>query len=1060
LGVPIEASTGLVGREREIELLRAAVDGADAGRGRCLLIAGEPGIGKSALAEAAATYAAKRGALALWGSCWEGEGAPAFWPWVQIIRSYAAGRRTDELYAEMGDGAADIARIVPEIGGRFLSLSAADEQTSPEQAQFRLFDHVCRFLRTAAETQPLLLVLDDLHWADRSSLMLLAFFIQASRDARLLAIGTYRDVDLTADHPLRESALAAERITVRGLARHEVAELIRTTTGDEPSPRLSEAVYGKTTGNPFFVKEVVRLLDAQGRLGSSVSEYAIPEGARDVVRRRLAHLRQETVALLAAASVLGMEFPIDRLAPLVDQDIAGTLQILDEAVEARIVVELPESVGRYAFGHALVRDALYEDLGASSRAALHRRAGELIQTRHPGDAHLAEVAHHLVRGAAVGDASKAADAAIRAGRQALRMYAWDQAADMYARALDALALAGGNTALRVRTLLELGDARTRGGVLADARDAYLLAAELATDAKLPGELAHAALGLGGGLGGSEVRLFDDRQLELLDRALAELPRDDSAVRAWLLARLSVASSFVRTIDERASLSKEAIDMARRLGDRGALAYALSSVCDALAGPDHVADRLAASTEMVHLASQPTSGAARCGIESCAVCLCDPEFALLGRRLRLVANLERGDIEAADADIDAYARLAEHLRQPLYQWYAPLFRGMRALMLGDFEETERCMDDAHAVRSRMSSENANVLLEVQRAGLEMERGDMAAAERTWRAMYDLSPELSDLPSSAAFDVMVAGLSGDRADEAARLMQAWIGRGGLASQPRDSEWLTSAAYAAESAIKISDAKAAEHIYDALAPYEDLFVVDGIGARFMGSVAYYLGRLAGMLGRKDEAERLLSTATAAHEAVRAPLWAERSRDAAGIAPPAPVPEGLNVFKREGDFWTVAYDGSIARLKDSKGLRDIAALLAMPNREAPALDLASPDTPARFEGDAGEVIDDRARTAYKARIAELQQEIDEDPAGSAHARAELDALAEQLAGAYGLGGRPRRTGDPAERARKAVTERIRDAIGRLARENPALGRHLKASIRTGTFCSYTPERPVTWAL
>lgn len=606
----IGPTSGLVGRDGEIALLHVAVDGAVEGRARAILIAGEPGIGKTALAEDAAAHAADAGARALWGSCWEGEGAPAFWPWVQIIRAYAAGRRTDELYAEMGDGAADIARLVPEIGGRFLSLTPEGD-TDPDQARFRLFDHVARFLRNAAESQPLMLIFDDLHWAGWSSLMMLRFFAQAARGARVLVLGTYRDVELTRDHPFRETIaeVTRERVTLRGLGRDEVAALIRTITGTEPPAGLAEAVFGKTTGNPFFVKEVARLLDAQGRLrpAAASAAYAIPEGVRDVVRHRLAHLRQETVAFLGSASVLGPEFDIDLLGRLTDRTSSEVLGLLEDAVAARIVDEGDDAVGRYRLAHALVRDVLYEDLGASLRSTLHWRAGELLEQQHRGGTRLPEVAHHLVKGAAAGDARKAAEVAIRAARLAIGMYAWDQGADLYQRGLHALSLAGPDEELRVRTLLELGDARTRGGDLAAARRTFEEAAELAGGLGMASELAHAALGLGGGLGGFEVRLFDDRQLDLLSRSLAALPAEDSAVRAWVLARLSVASSFVRPVEERAALAEDAIAMARRLGDRGALSYALSSLCDALAGPDHVTERVAASTEMLALAAEPAEG---------------------------------------------------------------------------------------------------------------------------------------------------------------------------------------------------------------------------------------------------------------------------------------------------------------------------------------------------------------------------------------------------------------------------------------------------------------------
>jgi hypothetical protein len=616
----------------------------------------------------------------------------------------------------------------------------------------------------------------------------------------------------------------------------------------------------------------------------------------------------------------------------------------------------------------------------------------------------------------------------------------------------------------------LGDAQTRSGDLAAARSTYERTADVAAAAGLASELAHAALGLGGGLGGFEVRLFDDRQIELLNAALAALPDEDSPVRAWVLARLSVASSFVRSAEERAALAQDAIAMARRLDDRGALSYALSSLCDALSGPDHLAERLAASTEMIELATQPAAGTARCGVESCTTCLCDPEFALLGRRLRIVAALEGGDLASVDADIDAYGRLADHLRQPLYQWYTPLFRGMRSLLRGNLLETARNIAEAEDIVARTSSENAGLLVRVLRFGLALESGDLEEAETTWRSLFE-SADLEDLPSFKAMQAVVEGLFGDEASARVLLGES-LAQGGLAALDKDSEWIPTAAYTADCAIRLGDRAAAEHVYDALAPYEDQVAVDGIACRAMGSVRHYLGRLDAMLGRVGDAERHLEHAVAIHDRMGAALWAERSRAALEQlrgAPPASAAllqakPGENVFRREGEFWTISYDGVVTRLKDSKGLRDIESLLRMPGREIAALDLIGADTSAaaRAAGDAGEILDDRARAEYKARIAELQAEIDDPdaaPGSAARAREELDALAAQLSGAYGLGGRARRAADPAERARKAVSERIRDAIGRVGRENPALQRHLKASIHTGTFCSYSPERPVTWA-
>jgi hypothetical protein len=436
------------------------------------------------------------------------------------------------------------------------------------------------------------------------------------------------------------------------------------------------------------------------------------------------------------------------------------------------------------------------------------------------------------------------------------------------------------------------------------------------------------------------------------------------------------------------------------------------------------------------------------------------------------------------------------------------------MQGELEEAGRYTAEAEGISSQTTSGNSNLLCLVQRADVAWERGEADRAVALWREILSTAPDIAALPSTQGMPTWIAALSGNPAAARPNLKR-WAARGGMAGEEMDAEWLSVSWFWAESAIRANEPAAAESAYTSLSPYEDLFIIDGIAAHMLGSVAHMLGKLAAFLGRPGDAERHFERAIDAHARAGAVLWEARSRlqlarmlrdtddprddrrrelastalaafeaagseleaaDAAavlGLDPTRAVAElDANVFRREGEYWTVAYEGALSRVKDSKGMRDINTLLSRPGKEIAALDLVGRDAGpglARAEGlgsagDAGEVLDERARAAYKARIADLQAEIDEaaadnDPARGARAREELETLADQLAGAYGLGGRARKAGDPAERARKAVTERIRDAIGRIAVGNEPLGRHLKASIRTGAFCCYSPEKPLTWS-
>ena len=332
-----------VGRQREMGELKACLEDALSGRGRMVMLVGEPGIGKTRTAQELATYAGLRGAQVLWGHSYEEQGVPAYWPWVQAIRSYVRERDPEQLRSEMGSGAADIAEVVSDVRERLPDLQPAP-QLEPDQARFRLFDSIAAFLKTASQRQPLVLVLDDLHWADQPSLLLLQFVARELGGARLLLIGTYRDVELSRQHPLAEALgeLTRERlfqrVLLRGLTQEDVGRFIEMTSGASAPRGLVEAVHTQTEGNPLFVTEVVRLLVQEGELSAEkVHEtdswtIRIPEGVREVIGRRLNRLSQRCNEALTVASILGREFTLAQLRPLVEEVTEDRLfEVLEEA---------------------------------------------------------------------------------------------------------------------------------------------------------------------------------------------------------------------------------------------------------------------------------------------------------------------------------------------------------------------------------------------------------------------------------------------------------------------------------------------------------------------------------------------------------------------------------------------------------------------------------------------------------------------------------------------------------------------------------------------------------
>lgn len=1104
-----------VGRERELDQLITGLDEAIGGTGGLYLLSGEQGIGKSRLADELAARARERGARVLWGRCWEAGGAPPYWPWIQAIRSYLRRADPDGLRAELGDGGSDLAQMVPEL--RELLPELPDPPSAdPETARFRLFDATATFLRNAARRQPLLLVLDDLQAADVPSLLLLRFLATELGESPMLVLGALRELPLAGEDP-RMAALvelqrepAAHRVALTGIGEAGVARFIELTVGVRPDTTLVSAVHAKTEGNPLFVAEVVRLLVSDGRLAEgAVVKLALPDSIRAVIGRRLSDLSVECVTVLEAASVLGREFSLDLLKGLTERSTRDLLERLDEAVRAGVVTEAPGGLGRLRFSHELVRDTLYEETPLSRRYDLHRRAVGVLEAVYAPDIepHLAELARHAVAAAPAGDAARAAGYARRAADRALALLAYEEASRLYELALEASGLEeAGPEGLRGDLLLSLGDARGRAGDLTSAKLAFRDAAEVAGRVGRPDLLTRAALGYGGRFvwaragGDPEVR-------RLLERALVALGSGDSPLRARVMARLAGVLRDEREREPRWSLSEDALSMARRLGDAGTLAYALEARCAAIWEPDTVEERLAIAEEMVRVAE--ASG--------------DKERELQAHGYRMHALFELGDLPAARAALRAEDRVTEALGQRAQRWLSSVGWAAFALFEGRFGEAEVLLERALTLGRKAQSVDAEVSFRVQTYALRREQGRISEVEGLVGRSVDEFPWFPMFRSILA-DVWVQMGKGR---EARRLFEE-LSRDDFAFLPRDSQWLFAVALLAEVARSLDDDRSARVLYELLLPYAHRNAYSPPDL-CTGSVSRPLGILAWTAGRPEESERhflealeanarmgalpwlahtqygyarmLLDRATGddrarAHDLLSEALTACRTLGMAALEQmvvalvgkgaqqpeqaPQPRAAARGVFRREGDLWTIAFDGHGFRLRDAKGLRYIHRLLAAPAREVHVADLVSEGGTARAgsrepalaspgmgvdAGHAGEVLDQHARSAYARRIQDLREEIEQatgwgDAERVTRAREELDFLSRELAAAYGLRGRRRRGADIAERMRKAVGNRIRDSIARISKLHPVLGRHLANAIATGTFCSYRPDREIHWEL
>lgn len=830
--------TPFVGHGHAMARLRDALDSALAGRGRVALLVGEPGIGKTRTAEELSEEARRRGALTLVGHAYEGEGAPAFWPWLQILR---AGQASAEP-ARSGADSRQLGELIRELDGSSETRTGA-RATEAEQARFRLFESVAAALARVARRQSLLLVLDDLHWADEASLRLLGFVARAIGSARVLIVATYRDVELRRGHPLGDllGLLAREpicdRIPLRGFAREDTERLISGVAGTPAPAEIAGAVHEMTEGNPFFIQEVVRLLAGTGGLaGSSTAlPLTLPQSVRDAVGRRLDALAEPCNVLLRMAAVLGRDFDVALLGRVAELPETDALERLAEAVRARVLDEVDAVPGRYRFHHSLIRQTLYDELSTPERVRLHARAGAALEAVCGADVEpvLDELAHHFFQAAPAGAAAKAVDYCTRAAARAQRLLAYEQGARQYERALQVLELHGPDDQERRGALvIAVGEAHALGGARDRARAAFLRAAEIARELRHPELLARAALGYRGA--GEMGTPADAAAATLFDEALAAVGEAHPALRARLLSRQVGTRPHSDSMAVRETMSREALALARQSGDGAALRDALEARLWACLGPDHLDDRLAVARELLALAESQRH----------------PHMALLAYDAQLGAHLVRGDLAAAERALTAFTQVAEALRQPAFLFFATFYRGSMALSVGQLQRAEQFFRDALA-RGRgtvpyahfMCTAQLYVLNYMQGAEDDPELnqvffGEMMALPYSW--------ELA-LRSAQAFALH---LLGER--EAARREFEAVAVHGFGHIRRDEHWLVTLGSLSSVAMLLGDRERAAQLYELLLPYAEMVFVHDLLRSVGGIVAAALGGLATLLGRYDEGER----------------------------------------------------------------------------------------------------------------------------------------------------------------------------------------------------------------
>jgi class 3 adenylate cyclase len=860
---PLLASLGgpfFVGRDLEAETLLSAWKESLEGKRRAVLVAGEPGVGKTRLVHELAVRAQEGGATILYGRCDEELGL-AYQPFVEALAYLVSTCERDVLDRHVAVFGGELTRIVSELSHRVAGVPEP-LRADPEIERHRLFEAVAHLLTIADDGEGVVLILDDLHWADKGSLLLLRHLLRVGDPMALLLIGTYRDTDLARTHPLAEMLADfrrqddVDRLMLSGLDVAGVEAFVEAAAGqrlNEDGMSLARAVHGETEGNPFFVGQVLRHLaetgaifqrEGQWSFEGDVAHLGIPEGVREVIGRRLNRLPEDVNRVLRTAAVIGREFDLRLAAEVDDVTEDDVVDALEAAVEARLVSEVPSKPDHFMFAHALVRESLYDELSTSRRTRLHKRIGEALERRPQPP--LAALAHHFCEAAAMGDVDKAAEYAGRAGDEALAALAHDDARTHFGRGIDVLDEAGvrsGST--RVELLLGLAEARDRAGEIEDARHLAETAAAVARDLDDPELFGRAALKTGVGV----PSMVNETGAQLVAEALERLDLGDSALRSLLLSRLARATVGPLHHARRRELSAEALAIARRVGDERTLVEALATHHDASWEPANVEERLALADEMVEVeSSQATS---------------------FGHVYRWGDYYELGDIDGTRHALAAYEAHGLRTRERGAVTWTQLWHTSLDLFAGRLADAETKLMGWFADHRGINEDLALASFGVQFFALRRDQGRCEEVEPPIRALAEEHPENAGWRCGLA--MLMTEL--DRAEEALALFEGLAADGFVVATEDPVGFTLNVSLLAETCAYLRDGERAALLYDRLAPYAGRNIVVGFGQAAIGAATRYIGLLAATMEQWDEAESHFEDALAMNERMGARPWLART-------------------------------------------------------------------------------------------------------------------------------------------------------------------------------------------
>lgn len=861
------ATASFVGRVQELDRLNLLGRGAAA---RVAFVAGEPGVGKTALVVRLAHTLHEKGVTVLAGRCEESIALP-YQPIVEALREFVAHHRPEDLPTVLGEHAREFARVLPELPELCPSLPPP-LRSDPEAERYRLFEAVATWLYLNAGSAGLLLVIDDVQWATKPTLLLLRHLVRSARGANLALVATYRDTELAPGDPLRDligelrAQGLAEHLALEGLDAADVAEYLHRTTGAATAAedRLTRSVWAESGGNPLYLTQLssglletgALVVDDDGHwdLPAGFGDSAVPAVLRDVLHRRVDRLSEATRRLLTAGAVAGTEFAPPVAGRVAGLDDNAALDAVDEAIAAHLVHDIPGPTTRCRFTHALVRHYLYDAMSMARRSNAHRAMRSALENAATGEDRLPALAYHAARCVeTTEDAAVAAEYLRQVGDRALQQLADHEAVDAYTQALDLWDRAGvADDVGRLRTQVALGEAWRRIG---DPRSRECLL-ETAAAAQRVGEvdlLVEAALANGRGNVYSVAIGIDAERVATLEAALEALgpEPEGSAQRARLLAGLGLELAWHPQRERRVALSDEAVGLARAHGDPATLAATLLARDYTVASPANPAERLATTAEILDLAG--ATG--------------DPVIRSRALLLRYRAAMELAMIDEAEQCLLANEELVAGLNQPTLAWPIRLQRAGLTLLRGDIEVGDAAWTAACEYGAAIGQPDAATYLWTGQVGIRLEQGRAGEMEP------ETQERIANRPLAVAQGFLLRILDAQDRLDTLRAQFADLAAAGF-SAPFDFLWLRFQCDCASACRRGGDAAAAEVLYRNLEPYADQLATLIFGSVVTGSVSHYLGLLATQLGRDDDAVAHFSAAAEVHQRIGAPLWAERTR------------------------------------------------------------------------------------------------------------------------------------------------------------------------------------------